>query len=236
MADLVADLHGRLLRRLAAHMDQHFAGLTVASRAAHRRGLINNKIAKKLKQVDDAFNVLRHITAPSVAGLLAELNGLLVDTAPEEVDFDNLKDLKDTKACEDENSVVEVPEDCIDLKDLKAPQRSADGGLHTGCYEEGELKHYEDIDDSFFWGDHTSQRSADDGLHSGCYEEGKLKLYEDADENSGLISFQDESDDSAMHTDYVEDWGGATLTPRWGGQNAKRAWRQHGPWGCGYAR
>ena len=58
------------MRALAEHMDKHFAGLSMAARAAQR--------AKKLKQVDDAFNVLRHITAPSATGLLQELNICLI--------------------------------------------------------------------------------------------------------------------------------------------------------------
>ena len=55
---------------------------------------------------------------------------------------------------------------------------------------------------------------------------GKLKHHEDADENSGLISFQDESDDSGAA---VEDWGGASLTSQREGQNAHELATVAGP-------
>ena len=91
MADLIVDLHGRLLRGLAKQMGQHFEGLGVAARAAQRRGLLDKRLAKKLRRVDDAFNVLRHITEPSAAALVAAVDERFAIFLPQKNDGLNEK-------------------------------------------------------------------------------------------------------------------------------------------------
>eukprot|EP00975_Prorocentrum_lima_P031645 6643341-Prorocentrum_lima.AAC.1 len=66
---LLADLHGDLLRLVAAETGMHFAGLQVA--AAKLRGMLSPQLCKKLRQVDVAYNVSRHLTLPASNGLVA---------------------------------------------------------------------------------------------------------------------------------------------------------------------
>ena len=71
---LIADLHGTLLRRLSDQCGVHFSGLELAARVARKRGLITDRMAKKVRKVDAAFNVARHITVASCREMLEELD------------------------------------------------------------------------------------------------------------------------------------------------------------------
>eukprot|EP00975_Prorocentrum_lima_P003325 733957-Prorocentrum_lima.AAC.1 len=58
---LLADLHGELLRLVAAQSGMHFAGLQVA--ATRLRGKLSPQVCKKLRQVDVLS--LIHISEPT---------------------------------------------------------------------------------------------------------------------------------------------------------------------------
>jgi hypothetical protein len=72
-AQLIFQLHGEVLRGVAAREGQHFQGLRSAAGYLRRRGRISNQSAKKLVRVDDAFAVVRHISEASVSAFLENL-------------------------------------------------------------------------------------------------------------------------------------------------------------------
>ena len=73
MASLILSLHGDALRAISKVLQRHCEGLQQASRLARQRGLISNKLAKSLCQVDIAFNLVRHITEPSARNMMQEI-------------------------------------------------------------------------------------------------------------------------------------------------------------------
>ena len=73
MASLILSLHGDALRAISKVLQRHCEGLQQASRLARQRGLISNKLAKSLCQVDIAFNLVRHITEPSARSMMQEI-------------------------------------------------------------------------------------------------------------------------------------------------------------------
>ena len=74
---LVYELHGALLRLTSQCAGYHFQGLSSAARhlKSHRR--IDARLAKKLIRIDDAFNVVRHITSVSLTSFVDELTKVL---------------------------------------------------------------------------------------------------------------------------------------------------------------
>ena len=62
---LIFELHGKLLRSLSSATQTHFQGLAQASRHLRTRGLISSAAAKKLHNIDGAYNLCRHITTVS---------------------------------------------------------------------------------------------------------------------------------------------------------------------------
>jgi len=81
-ATLLMELHGDLLRALASHHGMHFQGLQQAARHARRFDLIGNGLAKKLIQLDVAFNMLRHVTLPLADQLRKEIAAAIEVAAP----------------------------------------------------------------------------------------------------------------------------------------------------------
>ena len=73
MATLLLAAHGTLLRLLAAEAGEHFQGLAVAA----RRSTLSAPLKRKLVNIDVAFNLLRHITEPSVDAFVAEVRDAL---------------------------------------------------------------------------------------------------------------------------------------------------------------
>ena len=65
-AAMVLHLHGRILRLVARQTGTHFTGLGQIA----RRGKWSARTARRLKQVDAAAALLRHITMPSCEALL----------------------------------------------------------------------------------------------------------------------------------------------------------------------
>ena len=74
---LVLELHGALLRLVSQRTGCHFQGLSAASRHLKSLGRIDNRISKKLIRIDDAFNVVRHITSVSVVSFTEELTKMM---------------------------------------------------------------------------------------------------------------------------------------------------------------
>ena len=62
---LIADLHGDLLREISAFTCVHWQGLRQAARALRKRNIIDGPQAKKLILLDGACNLSRHITVIS---------------------------------------------------------------------------------------------------------------------------------------------------------------------------
>ena len=62
---LIADLHGDLLREMSAFTCVHWQGLGQAARALRKRNIIDGTQAKKLILLDGAYNLSRHITVIS---------------------------------------------------------------------------------------------------------------------------------------------------------------------------
>ena len=82
--DLLLPAHGELMRLLANHCDVHFQGLAQAARFARKSGFINNATAKKLVKLDDAYNLIRHITAPGAIHAYSRIPVAVCSTAASE--------------------------------------------------------------------------------------------------------------------------------------------------------
>jgi len=83
---LIGALHGRALRALAGALDVHVQGLQQGARLCRRRGLLSNRLARKLLVIDHAFALSRHVTEQSVSQFLAELEGELTTSMEEPSD------------------------------------------------------------------------------------------------------------------------------------------------------
>ena len=62
---LIYHLHCSLLRTVASTTQLHFQGLAQAARHLRVRGLVSSTVAKKLQNIDGAYNLCRHITSVS---------------------------------------------------------------------------------------------------------------------------------------------------------------------------
>ena len=74
MADsvrLIYELHNNLLRKMSEAAGIHFTGLQQAGR--HFGSALSTSQRRRVANVDIAFNVLRHITAPYSAGFESEI-------------------------------------------------------------------------------------------------------------------------------------------------------------------
>ena len=97
---LIADLHGDLLREISARMCVHWLGLGQAARVLRKRNMIDGTQAKKLSLLDGDYNLSRHITVISsnqfrmrisnsiklFAGTRQPDNVIQTDTGPAPVD------------------------------------------------------------------------------------------------------------------------------------------------------
>ena len=84
-AELAFQLHGRALRMLAAEAGCHFQGLSVGARYSRKTGLLSTAKARRLRIIDEALGLIRHITDASPAAFLQDLSndlkGLKADKA-----------------------------------------------------------------------------------------------------------------------------------------------------------
>ena len=72
---LICTLHGDALRMVCLRSDRHYMGLSQAARSLGLPG----RLRKRLQRLDDAFAVVRHITAPLAAGLLEDIEKFFED-------------------------------------------------------------------------------------------------------------------------------------------------------------
>ena len=63
---LVFDIHGRMLRTLCEVGDKHYQGLSAAAKDCYRAGLIPHQMQRRMLTVDQAFQVIRHISIVAV--------------------------------------------------------------------------------------------------------------------------------------------------------------------------
>ena len=68
---LVHQLHGQVLRTVSQLTREHHQGLAQMSRYLRAKKLINKNTAKKLYNLDAAFNICRHITTVSSESFFA---------------------------------------------------------------------------------------------------------------------------------------------------------------------
>ena len=64
---LVLELHVMLLRLVSRRSGHHYQGLSQAARHLRKLGLLDNKTAQKFIRIDNAFNIVRHITSVSLS-------------------------------------------------------------------------------------------------------------------------------------------------------------------------
>ena len=75
-AALVGDLHGTLLRALSNKADRHFQRLAASVRFF--RGSLHSKRSRRLRELDAAFALLRHITECSAKAFTDDVMADLV--------------------------------------------------------------------------------------------------------------------------------------------------------------
>ena len=63
---LICELHNLLLRELSKDAGMQFQGLQQAARFDRLKKRLGNNMAKKLANLDMAFNIMRHLTKPGV--------------------------------------------------------------------------------------------------------------------------------------------------------------------------
>ena len=76
---LIANLHGDILRLAAAHAGKHFNGLQHASRSL--RAVLGPGLTKKMRMLDVAYNIVRHVTVPGCDQFLLEVQDALAGDA-----------------------------------------------------------------------------------------------------------------------------------------------------------
>ena len=72
-AGLLAEAHGSCLRLLAEALQADVAGLSIAARAARRKGIVDNQMARTLERLDIATGFVRHITITKGNKLVGQL-------------------------------------------------------------------------------------------------------------------------------------------------------------------
>eukprot|EP00969_Alexandrium_andersonii_P042904 1881713-Alexandrium_andersonii.AAC.1 len=101
--------HGSVLRKVAAKTGRHFSGLFAASKYLHGNSNASSRLLRRMRNLDTAAAVVRHITDISVDSMLADVDALMVvglldsDTrAAEQFEFASVAshDLEDVYACD----------------------------------------------------------------------------------------------------------------------------------------
>ena len=103
---LVLELHGMLLRLVSRRSGHHFQGLSQAARHLRKLGLLDNKTVQKLIRIDNAFNIVRHITSVSVDSYVLSVSRLLEAQEQSSVDDPVIgSDLDTTYSCTTDSCV-----------------------------------------------------------------------------------------------------------------------------------
>ena len=74
---LIHSMHGQLLRLVAQRTGYHHQGIQQAGRYLRQRSLITAPMAKKLANIDVAYNIARHITVVSSRNTYQEFQSAL---------------------------------------------------------------------------------------------------------------------------------------------------------------
>ena len=96
---LLCELRGASFRRLCSALHAEPQGLSIAARTARRAKLIDNKLAKQLVKVDEAYAIVRHLSQVRTLRCLRELDEQLAkqtdtkEEAEEIAPFDSLGEL-----------------------------------------------------------------------------------------------------------------------------------------------
>ena len=80
-AALIHELHGRLLRHLAAQQQTHFEGLAVAARQLRKQGIGSSRTWRRSREIDVAYNFVRHITSIKMEQVFHEISKELLEHA-----------------------------------------------------------------------------------------------------------------------------------------------------------
>ena len=111
---LIFEAHGVLLRALCSATNTHYEGLAVAA----RRSKLSSPLKKKLVHFDFAFNLVRHITRPSV--------DLCVSDVRESLSFENKPEVEHTLAATTLPAPSTLPtRTLLPLQETTAPLASA---------------------------------------------------------------------------------------------------------------
>ena len=79
---LLLELHGRLLRELASSTGIHFQGQQQEARWLHKSGRSTTTISWRLRNIDVAANIVRHITQLSCDAYFSEIMSHVTQTDP----------------------------------------------------------------------------------------------------------------------------------------------------------
>ena len=75
---LLADARGQAFRHLCAALGHDFEGLATAARRARKQGVIDARWCKRLVRLDEAFSLVRHLSAQRVTAFVSDLEAALV--------------------------------------------------------------------------------------------------------------------------------------------------------------
>jgi hypothetical protein len=105
---IIAELHGRLLRGIAAETAVHFQGLRAAAGHLRRAGALDSRLAKKLAAVDCAYAISRHITAVSAEQCVDEVLAAIRRSTKEKADLEHAANEVVAKFKADEEAAGEM--------------------------------------------------------------------------------------------------------------------------------
>ena len=233
MAVIIFELHGELLRSLAAGLGMHFAGLGIAARVARRRRVIDDRLCKKLRRVEDAFNVLRHITEPSAAALVEDLSAQLLGRYEKN---DGLNETVFTDADEDARFATGLNEKQVGLE-LGGAARSSPSGAGKNAHVHFKQSEGKGISGNrsdakkrkiipkFVWSE--EEHFEDSGLLGKQFGSPMADMNGRFDESVALAENtigKNMDECGGLH----EEWGGAALTSPREGQNAHNVFKVPG--------
>jgi hypothetical protein len=105
---IIAELHGRLLRGIAAETAVHYQGLRAAAGHLRRAGVLDSRLVKKLVAIDCAYAISRHITAVSAEQCVDEVLAAIRCSNQVKVDLENAANEKVAVDKADEETAGEM--------------------------------------------------------------------------------------------------------------------------------
>ena len=80
-SSILFQLHGHLSRSLALHSNMSFEGLAQGARICRKLGLVTNRAAKKMTDVDITFNMMKHMNAIRARDFATEMDEGMISPA-----------------------------------------------------------------------------------------------------------------------------------------------------------